>query len=380
MRNIIILGLTSLFTDIASEMVYPLIPFFLTSTLGAGPAILGIIEGIAESTASLLKVFSGHISDRLQRRKALTIAGYSGSMIGKVLLYAAGSWTVVLGARVVDRMGKGLRTAPRDALIAESADPSLRGRAFGLHRTMDTAGAAIGVGLAYFFFTHYTGNYGSVFLWSLVPATIGVLLLFFVREVRTATPGSAHPPSLRWNIMPKKLRTFLIIALIFTLGNSSNTFLLLRAGDLGFTPGSAILLYLVYNLSYALFSYPAGRLSDHIGRKSLLVAGYAIYGLVYLGFAMSTGQSGSWPVWTLFSLYGLYSGITEGVEKALVADLAPGELRGTAIGLHATIVGIGLLPASLIAGQLWAQIGPSAPFLFGGGMGLLAAIGLFFLL
>lgn len=380
MRNIIILGLTSLFTDIASEMVYPLIPFFLTSTLGAGPAILGVIEGIAESTASLLKVFSGHISDRLRRRKALTIAGYSGSMIGKVLLYAAGSWTVVLGARVVDRMGKGLRTAPRDALIAESADPKLRGRAFGLHRTMDTAGAAIGVGLAFFFFTHYAGNYGSVFLWSLVPATIGVLLLFFVREVRTATPGSAHPPSLRWNIMPKKLRAFLIIALIFTLGNSSNTFLLLRAGDLGFTPGSAILLYLVYNLSYALFSYPAGRLSDHIGRKSLLVAGYAIYALVYFGFAMFTGQSGSWPVWTLFSLYGLYSGITEGVEKALVADLAPGELRGTAIGLHATVVGIGLLPASLIAGQLWAQIGPSAPFLFGGGMGLLAALGLLFLL
>jgi MFS family permease len=216
-----------------------------------------------------------------------------------------------------------------------------------------------------------------VFLWSLIPAAIGVLLLFFVREIRPATPGNVRLPSLRWNTLPKKLRGFLIIALIFTLGNSSNTFLLLRAGELGFTPGTAILLYLVYNLSYALFSYPAGRLSDRIGRKSLLVGGYAIYGLVYLGFALS---SGSWPVWMLFALYGVYSGITEGVEKALVADLAPGELRGTAIGLHATIVGIGLLPASLIAGQLWAQIDPSATFLFGGSMGLLAAFGLLFLL
>jgi MFS family permease len=380
MRNIIILGLTSLFTDIASEMVYPLIPFFLTSTLGAGPAVLGVIEGIAESTASLLKVASGFISDRLHRRKTLTIAGYSGSMIGKVLLYAAGSWTVVLGARVIDRIGKGIRTAPRDALIAESADPETRGKAFGLHRSMDTAGAAIGVALAFLFFTHYTGNYRSVFLWSLVPAAIGVLLLIFVREVGPATPGHVHLPSLSWNVLPKKLRVFLIITFIFTLGNSSNTFLLLRAGDLGFTPGTAILLYLVYNLSYAFFSYPAGRLSDRLGRKSLLVTGYAIYGLVYLGFALLNVQSGPSPVWALFSLYGLHSGVTEGVEKALVADLAPGELRGTAIGLHATIVGIGLLPASLIAGQLWAQLGPSAAFLFGGGMGLLSALGLFLLL
>jgi len=380
MRNVIILGLTSLFTDIASEMVYPLIPFFLTSALGAGPAILGIIEGIAESTASVLKVFSGYISDRLQRRKALAFAGYSGSMIGKILLYVAGSWTIVLGARVVDRIGKGIRTAPRDALIADSTNPETRGRAFGLHRAMDTAGAAIGVGLAFFFFTQYAGDYSRVFLWSLVPAGVGVLLLMFVHDIRRSDPGSVGLPSLRWDRMPKRLRVFMIIAMVFTLGNSSNTFLLLRAGGLGFSPATAILLYLVYNLSYALFSYPAGRLSDGIGRKSLLVAGYAVYGLVYLGFALFTEQSGPWSVWMLFGLYGLYSGMTEGVEKALVADLAPGELRGTAIGLHATIVGIGLLPASLIAGQLWAHLGPSATFFFGGGMGLLAALGLLFLL
>ena len=380
MFNIIILGLTSFFTDIASEMVYPLVPFFLTLKLGASPAIMGVIEGIAESLASLLKVFAGYISDRLKNRKGLTIVGYASSAVGKVLLVFANAWGMVLGARVVDRLGKGIRTAPRDALIADSSAEGQRGMSFGLHRAMDTGGAVIGVLLAYFFFTRFTGDYARVFLWSLLPAAIGVLLLIFVREAKPKAGKAATLPSLRWNVLPRKLQLFLVVALIFTLGNSSNTFLLLRAQNLGFTPATAILLYLVYNLVYGLVSYPAGKLSDRIGRKRLLVAGYAFYGLVYLGFALINLPSQAWMLCALFGLYGLYIGLTDGVEKALVTDLAPANLRATAIGLHATIVGIGLFPASLIAGQLWGRLGPAATFYFGGGMGLVAAVGLLLVL
>ncbi|MCL4539215.1 MAG: MFS transporter [Bacteroidetes bacterium] len=379
MFNVIILGLTSFFTDIASEMVYPLIPFFLTSVLGASPAVLGLIEGVAESTASLLKVFSGYISDKFRNRKVPAIVGYSSSAVGKLLLYIANSWGFVFAGRIVDRLGKGIRTAPRDALIADSIDPAKKGTAFGLHRAMDTTGAAIGVVLAYFFLTSYSGEYSRVFLWSLVPALIGIILLFMVREKKAET-ASRKPPSLKWRILPRKLQLFLIVAFIFTLGNSSNTFLLLRSKDIGFTPATAILLYLVYNIIYGLVSYPAGKLSDRIGRKQLLVAGYVFYGLVYLGFAFVSGPQHAWLLWVLFGVYGLYSGFTEGVEKALVADLAPSEVRATAIGLHATILGIGLFPASFLAGELWQQIGPSAAFYFGGGMGIIAAIGLFFVL
>jgi MFS family permease len=381
MFNIILLGLTSFFTDISTEMIYPLVPFFLTLKLGASAELLGLIEGIAESVASLLKVFAGYISDRLKNRKGLTVVGYSASAVGKLLLYLANAWGIVLGARVVDRLGKGIRTAPRDALIAESSVEGKRGSAFGLHRALDSSGAVVGVLLAYFFFTRLAqGQYAPVFLWAIVPALIGVVLLFFVREAKSKPVKTAQLPSLRWNVLPRKLKAFLIVALVFTLGNSSNTFLLLRADKLGFSPATAILLYLVYNVVYALVSYPAGRLSDKIGRKRLLVAGYAFYGLVYLGFALVNAPAQAWVLWALFGLYGVYIGFTDGVEKALVSDLAPANIRATAIGLHATIVGIGLFPASLIAGQLWDRISPAAAFYFGGGTGLLAAIGLIFVL
>ena len=379
MFNVIILGLTSFFTDIASEMVYPLIPFFLTSVLGASPAVLGLIEGVAESVASILKVFSGYISDKLKKRKFLAISGYSSSAVGKFLLYIANSWGFVFAGRIVDRLGKGIRTAPRDALIADSIDPAKKGTAFGLHRAMDTSGAVIGVLLAYFFFTHYVGEYSEVFLWSLVPAAIGVALLFLSREKKVEA-AARKAPSFKWKVLPRKLQLFLIVSFIFTLGNSSNTFLLLRSKDIGCTPASAILLYLVYNVVYGAVSYPAGRLSDRIGRKQLLVAGFVFYALVYLGFAFVSGPRHAWFLWGLFGVYGLYSGFTEGVEKALVADLAPAEVRATAIGLHAMILGIGLFPASFIAGELWEHLSPSAAFYFGSGMGIIAAIGLLLVL
>ncbi|TYP47028.1 MFS transporter [Thermosediminibacter litoriperuensis] len=376
MFNIILLGITSLLTDISSEMVYPLLPIFLTTRLGATPLVVGTIEGIAESLASLLKVFSGYFSDRAKCRKPFAIAGYSASTVGKIFLYTASSWPVVLAGRVADRFGKGIRTAPRDALIAESSSEGARGRAFGLHRTMDTLGAAIGVLLAYCFITRAHVDFHQIFLYSLVPAFLGVVALFFVRE-KGVVRERENKPSLNWNALDSRLKTFLILMFVFTLGNSSNQFLLLKAGNVGFDAKTILLLYLTYNLVYNVASYPAGAISDRIGRKAMIVAGYLVYGLVYFGFAMASTPA---SIWVLFAAYGLYMAFTEGVEKAFISDIAPENLRGTMIGLHATLVGIGLLPASLIAGALWNAFGASAPFYFGGFMGILAAAGIWLLI
>ena len=376
MFNVIILGLTSFFTDISTEMVYPLIPLFLTTTLGASPAIVGIIEGVAESLSSILKVFSGYISDKVGRRKPLAIMGYSFSTIGKVFLSFATSWVWVFFGRTSDRFGKGIRTAPRDTIIAETVDSSKIGAAYGLHRAMDTMGATIGIILAYYFLTSYKGDFKAVFIYSLIPAAIGVFALFFVRE-KKIEKQSAKKIEFSWKKLDKRLKLFLIVIFIFALGNSSNQFLLLRAKNIGFSDADVILLYLVYNLVYMIFSYPMGKLSDKIGRKKLLIAGYLFYGLVYIGFAV---MGFKWAMWLLFSVYGLYIAFTEGVEKALVAEIAPSDIKGTVIGLHATFTGIGLLPASFLAGFLWDVVGVSAPFYFGGIMGILASIGLMIIL
>ena len=368
--NIIILGLASLLTDISTEMVYPLLPMFLTQTLGASPAILGLIEGIAESVASLLRVFSGYISDRLGRRKPLAIAGYAASTLGKVFLVVAEAWPTVLAGRFVDRFGKGVRTAPRDALIADSADPARRGRAYGLHRAMDSLGATLGVVVAIVLLRSGAANLRAIFLWSLIPAALGVGVLFFARDVRSHRVGT-QAPVLRWSVLPAKLRAYLLVVFLFTLGNSSNQFLLLRAQNLGVATAAVLVLYLVFNITYAVVAYPAGRLSDWVGRRTLLVAGYALYGLVYLGFGLASSPG---SLWLLFPVYGLYMGVFDGVEKALVADLAPTSIRATAMGLHATLVGIGLLPASLLAGWMWTSFGPAVPFYFGGVLGCAAAL------
>lgn len=377
MFNIILLGITSLLTDISSEMVYPILPVYLVTQLGVGPAILGLIEGIAESLASLLKVFSGYFSDKLRRRKPFTILGYCFSTLGKFLLYISSSWLYVLASRVIDRLGKGIRTAPRDALIADSAKENRRGAAFGLHRAMDTLGATFGVLLAYFLITRYKGDFKLIFLFSLIPAGLGILFLFPVREKRKEIKTATQRIEFKWHALDKRLKLFLIFSFIFTLGNSSNQFLLLRAKNLGSSLPLVILFYLLYNITYAVVAYPAARLSDKIGRKKLLALGYLFYGLVYLGFALNNSLNN---FWFLFGLYGLYIGFTEGVEKALIADIAPANLRATTIGLHATLVGIGLFPASLFAGMLWKFLGPASPFYFGGVMGILASIGLWFIL
>ncbi len=377
MFNIIILGLTSLLTDISSEMVYPLLPVFLVRTLGASPAALGVIEGIAESLASLMKVFSGLWSDKIRRRKPFAIFGYAGSGIGKIFLYVAGGWHMVLVGRMIDRFGKGVRTAPRDALIADSSQEGKRGAAYGLHRTMDTLGASIGVVLAYVLVISMKDPIREIFLISLIPAALGVVFLFLVKEKKDGSKIQAKKITFQWKTLDRRLKMFLIFSFVFTLGNSSNQFLLLRAQNLGNPLSTVILMYLAYNLVYGLFAYPASKLSDRIGRKKILVAGYFFYGIVYLGFGAITSSS---LLWLLFGIYGLYIGFTEGVEKALVADIAPKDLKATAIGLQATLVGIGLLPASLLAGILWQYFGPVAPFYFGGAIGIVASAGLWFIL
>ncbi len=383
MFNIIILGIASFLTDVSTEMVYPLLPLYLTSArIGASPAIVGLIEGMAESVASLLRVFSGAWSDRIQKRKPIAILGYASSTLGKVLLYLSTAWMGVLAGRLADRLGKGIRTAPRDALIADSTTEQNRGSAFGLHRALDTAGASLGVILAYVLFISDRQEFSTIFLLSLIPAALGVVALFFVREksLPREAKKSKEPwwKNLRahWRALDRRLKLFLIIIFIFALGNSSNQFLLLRAQNLGFDTATTILMYLVFNLVYSIGSWPLGHLSDRVGRKRLLVLGYLTYGTVYFGFALASPLA----LWGLFATYGLYYALTEGVEKALVSDIAPTEMRATLIGLHATFVGVGLLPASLFAGFLWDTFGASAPFYFGGGMGVLAAIALWWLI
>lgn len=402
-KNIYLLGATSLFNDISSEMIYPLIPLFLTGVLGATPAIVGLIEGIAESLAALLRVVSGNISDRLKRRKDLALAGYSLSTLAKVFFYLAGSWGMVLLGRIGDRFGKGVRTAPRDALIAESAPAGRTGSAFGLHRAMDTIGAAVGVGIAYYFIKTNLGSMRSVFLWALLPAGLALLCLLLVKERReSGWPGRGYSttvtsknvahwqgkgqktrtplPGLKltdwvdsWRSLSPTLKGFLIVSFIFTLGNSSNQFLLLRASIAGFNTANVLLLYLLFNISYSLAAYPAGRLMDRIGPRYLIVGGYIAYSAVYTGFALFDSTR---AIALLFLLYGLYLAMTHGVEKALIADLSPAIARGTLLGFHATLEGIGLFPASLLAGWLWNSFGFRYALGLGGLTGFIAALGM----
>ena len=324
-RNVWILGITSFFTDISSEMLINLLPLFLANVLGAGTAVIGLIEGLAESTASLLKVVSGWLSDRLGRRKWLTVAGYGLSTVVKPILYLSASWSSVLGVRVADRVGKGIRTAPRDALIADSIDPGQRGLSFGLHRAMDTAGAFCGLLIATGVIWAMQAGGGvlerstfqTVVLFSIVPAVLAVLILAFgTREVPRRS-DAARAPSLTLKGFDPRFRGFLLILVLFTLGNSSDAFLILRAQERGLSVLAVMGALLTLNLVYTLVSGPAGMLSDRIGRRRVIVSGWLVYGLVYLGFAFA---GSGWQVWMLYALYGMYYGVTEGTARALVAD------------------------------------------------------------
>ena len=373
MANIIFLGLVSFFTDLSTEMVYPLIPLYLTSAFGATPAIVGIIEGIAESLTSLLKVFSGYLSDKFQNKKLIAFTGYATSLFYKLALLLAGSWTGILGARVIDRFGKGIRTAPRDVLVSESADKNSMGKSFGLHKALDMAGAAIGILITYFLLRGSDGNfdYAKIFMISTIPAVLGLCMFFFIKEKKEPRQPREREPF--WKNIRKidgQLKLYLLVVALFTLGNSSNSFLLLKAKATGFDDMSVILLYFIFNITASLLSMPFGGLSDKVGRKKLLVSGYIVFASCYFGFAFSGSQP---QMVAMFVLYGVYTAMIAGVERAFVAEIAPIHLKGTMLGLHSTVTGIALLPASVIAGALWSQFGAAVPFGFGAVMSLLAA-------
>ncbi len=376
MKNIIFLGLVSFFADISAEMVYPIIPLYLSRTFGATPALVGLIEGIAESLASLLKVFSGYLTDRFKRKKPLAFIGYATGVFYKLALVFAGSWTGILGARVIDRLGKGLRTSPRDVMVAQSAQENGLGRAFGVHKALDMAGAALGIMLSAVLIgrARDTAAYRQVFLWSMIPAALALGMFAFIREKQAS--GQLKPRERFWQGVRQldgQLKLYLAVATVFTLGNSSNAFLLLRAYSLGFDSVQTIWLYFIYNLIASLLSIPLGGLSDRVGRKRLLVGGYSLFALAYLGFGLAQN---AWQLIASFVLYGVYTAMTTGVERAFIAQIAPQNLKGTMLGLHGTLVGVALLPASLIAGLLWNGLGPAAPFMLGAGLAIMAAFAL----
>ncbi|MEG0091598.1 MAG: MFS transporter [Oscillospiraceae bacterium] len=374
MKNVVLLGLVSFFSDISSDMVYPLIPLYLTAAFGATPALVGVIEGIAESVASLLKVFSGYISDRYQRKKPLAFVGYATGLVYKISLVVAGSWMGILAARVVDRIGKGIRTAPRDVLVSESAAEGGAGKSFGIHKALDMAGSAVGILMAFFIVRSSAGNmdYKKLFVISAIPAIIGLVLLLFVKENAGGHKLAEREPFWR-NIkgLDFNLKLYLAVTFIFTLGNSSNTFLLLKAKNIGFTDANVVFLYFLYNITASLLAIPFGKLSDKIGRKRVLVGGYFAFALVYFGFAFVTKPS---SMIVIFIVYGVYTAMTAGVERAFISEIAPPQLKGTMLGLQSTIVGVALLPASVIAGGLWDSFGSSVPFIFGGSLALAACL------
>jgi MFS family permease len=386
--NVWATSLTSFFMDISSEMVINLVPLFLSNVLGVGTNVIGLIEGVAEATASLLKVFSGWLSDRLRQRKWLAVAGYGISALAKPFFFLAGSALGVAAVRWADRFGKGIRTAPRDALVADSVTEENRGIAFGLHRAADTGGAVLGllIALVVVWLSQRGGlalsasTFRSVVLLSLIPAVAAVLSLAVgAKDV----PVAGQRPSPRFSLagLGRPFVVFLLIVGLFDLGNSSDAFLVLRAQERGLSVTSVLGMLATFNLVYALISAPAGALSDRVGRRRLLIGGWLTYAAIYLGFALArTGRQ----IWVLYAMYGVYYGLTYGTAKAMVADIVPAELRGTAFGTYNATLGLLDLPASLVAGLLWDGLpalglrgwGPSAPFFFGATMALLSAAAL----
>ena len=360
-RTVWLIGLISLVNDSSSEMLYPLIPLYLSSVLMAGPRAMGIIEGIAEATAALLKLFSGVVVDRVRRAKPWIVFGYGLAGVGRPLIAFVTGWPTLLMLRFVDRVGKGLRSSPRDAMLAASVDPAHRGLAFGLHRAMDNAGAVMGPLIASALLVAGM-PLREIFLWSVIPAVICLSLALALREPKAVKP--ATPPAFDWRMgdMPPAFRRYHVVVALFTLGNSSNMFLLLRARELGISPAQVPLLWAAVSLVATVFSTPLSALSDRLGRTRVLVGGYAAYSIFYAAFGLLT-SGGLW-LFGLFSFYGLFMAATDGVEKALVADLASSDRRGTAFGWFNLTAGLLLLPASVVFGWLYQSVSPLGAFAF----------------
>jgi len=376
-KNIFFLGLVSFLTDVSSDMVYPLLPVFLTEVLGSSRVFVGLIEGVAESTASLLKVFSGWFSDKVGKRKPLVISGYSLSSISKPLLALVTSGWQVLLLRFGDRVGKGIRTSPRDALIAESSAKDRRGASFGLHRAMDSLGAIVGPLLAFIFLPLLNENYRHLFLLASIPAFFSVSVLFlWVKEAKSRRKEGIVLPRRKSFSFDSKFKLFILVVALFTLGNSSDVFLFLRAKSLGVSLVFIPLLWGLFNLVYTLSSTPAGILSDRIGRRKIILLGFVVYGLSYFGFAFATE---SLHIWALFALYGVYYGLADGALRAFVADLVKEEdKRGTAYGFYHGAVGLFALPSSLILGYLWQIFSATYAFSFGAILAILAGLVFYF--
>ncbi|HEY2378472.1 MAG TPA: MFS transporter [Gemmatimonadaceae bacterium] len=377
-RNVYALTAVSFFTDVSSEMIYPLLPAFLTITLGASASFLGAIEGAAETTAALLKLASGWWSDRVQRRKPLVLAGYAIASIMRPLVALARSAAQVLVIRVSDRVGKGIRNSPRDALIADSVDASNRGRAFGFNRTGDHAGGVVGPLIAFALVEWRHVALRTVFWWAVLPGALAVLTVVFgVKEVPRPTVAvtSHQQPTTTSRQQPLGGRFWAVLGviLLFTLGNSTDAFLLLRAQQLGVPVAFAPILWAFLHVVKSLSSTPGGALSDRVGRKPLLVAGWLLYALVYFGFGRASAH---WHAWALFGVYGVFFGLTEGSERALVTDMVPSARRGTAFGWYNLTIGVGALPASIIFGALWDRLGSRQAFDFGASLALAAAMGI----
>jgi MFS family permease len=360
-RNIIIVGFVSLFTDLSSQMIFPLIPLYLIS-LGAGAWVVGLVEGAAETTASLLKVFSGYWSDKIKRRKPFVFAGYSLSSITKPLFALTTSWPFILLVRVVERIGKGIRDAPRDAIVAESCDACVRGKAYGFQRAMDGLGSVSGAALAFILLPLM--GFKSIFLFAFLPGVIAVLCVLLIKEERrplTIKKQKTESFKVSLKRLPWNLKLFVIISTIFALGNFGFAFLLLKAKNIGFTDENAILLYVLFYVVYSLFTIPAGILSDKKGRKPVLMAGYVLFSATAIGLILT---SQIYAIIILFVTYGIFFAMIDGVQRAFVVDLAPPNLKGTALGTFHTFTGIVALPGGFILGLLWDKISPQATFIF----------------
>jgi MFS family permease len=372
--NTFLLAFASLFADISTEMLYPVLPVYLTQTLGASPSILGLIEGLAQAVQNVVQGFSGWLSDKLRRRKSIAFAGYLVAAISKPLMGIATSWPAALGARSLDRLGTGTRSAPRDALVAASADKAHRGKAFGLEGFGDNLGACIGPLIAIVLLSFLHVNLRSIFFLALIPGLLAMLMVLFVRE-RSVDVAAKARLDLNVRRFPRSYWTYLAVTAVFGIGNSSNSFLILRTKDLGASLNTTILIYALFNLVAALASYPAGYLSDTLGRKRVLLLSFFVFFLVYAGFGFTTNIP---VIAALFALYGFHQGMFRSVGKAFATDFLPAELHASGIGWFTATVGLSGLVASIVGGALWTRLGPSATFLYGAAFALLGSIALLF--
>ncbi len=371
-RNTFLLASASLFADISSEMLYPILPIFLTQTLKASGSVVGLVEGVAEATQNIVQGFSGSLSDKLQRRKPIALVGYLLAAVAKPLMGVATAWQGVLGGRFLDRLGTGTRSAPRDALIASSTNEASRGRAFGLEGVGDNAGAFLGPLLAVLLLIVWHLDIHLIFYLAVVPGLLAFLMVLLVHERPVAAAAKAKI-DVNPTRFPKAYWKYMLATALFGIGNSSNAFLILQTKDMGASLTTTILIYAAFNLVAALISYPAGFLSDRLGRRNILVLAFAIFLLTYLGFALIENVA---LIGLLFVLYGLYQGIFRSVGKALASDYVPQQLRASGVGWYNTIVGLSGLVASLIAGRLWDQVGHAMVFFFGAAFAVIGGIAL----